>query len=65
MPTSRHFVKRDLDQALTHLARIQKYLIRSGALYEAAHPLVYKMFCVLVVIAAQLEAGLKDLKKHL
>lgn len=65
MPTSRWFVKRDLNQALVHLARIQDYLTRSGALYAADYPQQYEMFCVLIAFVDQLEQGIKELKSHI
>lgn len=65
MPPSRWFVKRDLDHALTHVTRIEDYLVRSGRLYEANHPRPYEMFCVLVVMAQTLRTGIEDLKGHL
>lgn len=65
MPTSRSFVKRDLDQCLVHLKRIQDYLTRSGRLYEADYPKPYRMFCLLLALSDQLDTGLRELRIHL
>jgi len=65
MPTTRWFVKRDLEQCLTRLQGIQDYLVRSGRLYEADHPNQYQMFCLLLALTHQLEEGLKSLREHL
>lgn len=65
MPTSRYFVRRDLEQCLTRLAGIKDYLVRSGRLYEADHPNQYQMFCLLMALADQLETGLTELRGHI
>jgi len=65
MPTSRWFVKRDLDQCVTHVTRIKDYLARTGRLYEADNPKPYQLFCALMIIADTLETGLKDLRSRL
>lgn len=65
MPTSRKFVKRDLGQALTCLARIQEYLVRSGRLYDSTHPKQYAMFCRLVAFTEELKTGIEELQGHL
>lgn len=64
-PTSRAMVRRDLSQALKHVARVQNYLVRSGHLYEAEHPETWKLFCILVAFADQLKTGLEGLRQHL
>lgn len=65
MPTSRWLVKRDMTQALVHLARIQDYLVRSGHLYANDYPEQYNAFCLLVVLCEQLEEGIKSVQGHL
>lgn len=64
-PTSRAMVRRDLSQALTLVARVQSYLVRSGGLYEERHPNTWKAFCVLVTYAEQLKKGLEGLRGDL
>lgn len=65
MPTSRWFVKRDMGQALKHLARIQDYVVRSGQLYANDYPKEYKAFCLLVVLCEQLADGIKSIQEHI
>lgn len=65
MPTSRWFVKRDMGQALKHLARIQEYIVRSGQLYVDDYPKEYAAFCLLVLCCEELEQGIKSIQDHI
>lgn len=65
MPTSRWFVKRDMGQALKHVASIQDYVVRCGRLYVDNYPKEYELFCLLLAICEQLEEGIKSVQGHI